>query len=186
MITSTLVPLDQRETPNPTDGHQAFFKTDSRFTDRHSMSLRYRADSNKSTGNSIGGMGGLATRERGTNGDSLVQDIVGNFTSVLSSRALNELRVQFGRQSTWTTIDGWSTLGMPEINRPTLRTGKAYNDPQGRNENRWQFINNFTYTLKIARPEDRRRHQFHSRADLLSAQRRRHVHVHDRPAVRPE
>jgi hypothetical protein len=144
VITSVLIPVSERETPNPSDGHNAFFKADSRFTDRHSMSLRYRADSNKSTGNSIGG---TASRERGTNGDSLVQDIVGNFTSVLSSRSLNEFRFQFGRHSTWTTIDGWSTLGMPEINRPSVRLGKAYNQPQGRNENRWQFINNFTYTL---------------------------------------
>jgi len=35
---------------------------------------------------------------------------------------------------------------MPEIIRPTLRTGKAYNMPQGRDENRWQVINNFTYS----------------------------------------
>lgn len=144
VITSALVPVGERETPNPSDGHQAFIKTDSRFTDRHSMSLRYRADKNKSTGNSIGG---TASRERGTNGDSLVQDIVGNLTSVLSSRALNEFRFQFGRQSTWTTTDGWSTDGMPEINRPSIRLGKAYNQPQGRDENRWQFINNFTYSL---------------------------------------
>src|SRR5262249_10286781 len=39
-----------------------------------------------------------------------------------------------------------SSDGMPEINRPTLRTGKAYNMPQGRDENRWQFINNFSYS----------------------------------------
>ena len=44
VITSTFVPLAERETPNPTDGHNAFFKTDSRLTDRHSLSLRYRAD----------------------------------------------------------------------------------------------------------------------------------------------
>ena len=30
VITTTIVPVDQRETPNPTDGHKAFFKTDSR------------------------------------------------------------------------------------------------------------------------------------------------------------
>ena len=36
---------------------------------------------------------------------------------------------------------------MPEINRPSSRLGKAYNQPQGRNENRLQFINNLTYTL---------------------------------------
>jgi hypothetical protein len=36
---------------------------------------------------------------------------------------------------------------MPEINRPTGRFGKAYNQPQGRNENRAQLINNFTYSF---------------------------------------
>jgi TonB dependent receptor-like, beta-barrel len=66
---------------------------------------------------------------------------------VISSRALNELRVQFGRHSTWTNTEGWSTDGMPEISRPSIRLGKAYNQPQGRNENRTQIINNLTYTL---------------------------------------
>jgi hypothetical protein len=36
---------------------------------------------------------------------------------------------------------------MAEIIRPSTRAVKAYNQPQGRDENRWQFINNFTYTL---------------------------------------
>ncbi len=144
VITAAVVPVDQRETPNPSDSHNAFIKLDGRMNDKHSMQLRYRADSGLSTGNSIGG---LNTRERGTNNDSLVQDVVGNFTTILSSRALNEFRFQWGRQSTWTTTDGWSTAGMPEINRPSSRSGKAYNQPQGRDENRLQFINNVTYTV---------------------------------------
>jgi hypothetical protein len=144
VITSTLVPLDQRETPNPVDGHQAFIKTDQQLTDRQSLSLRYRADKRRSEGN---GIGGLNSRERGTNSDSLVQDIVANHTTVLSGRALNELRFQVGRHSTWTDTEGWSTDGMPEINRPSVRLGKAYNQPQGRNENRAQIINNFSYTM---------------------------------------
>ena len=147
VITATVVPLEERETPNPTDGHNAFIKLDGRLSDKHSTTLRYRADKNKSTGNGIGGNGGLATRERGTNSDSLVQDVVGSLTTILSSRALNEFRFQWGRHSTWTNTDGWSTPGMPEINRPSSRSGKAYNQPQGRNENRLQFINNLTFTL---------------------------------------
>lgn len=144
VITASVVPLAERETANPTDGHNAFIKLDGRMNEKHSMTLRYRADKGLSKGN---GIGGLNTRERGTNTDSLVQDIVGNLTTILSSRALNEFRFQWGRQSTWTTTDGWSTAGMPEVNRPSSRSGKAYNQPQGRNENRWQFINNVTYTL---------------------------------------
>jgi Carboxypeptidase regulatory-like domain/TonB dependent receptor-like, beta-barrel len=144
VITSALVPVNERETPNPSDGHQAFVKTDQRLNTAQSLSLRYRADKDSSNGNSIGG---LNSRERGTNTESLVQDIVANHTYVISSRALNELRVQFGRHSTWTNTEGWSTDGMPEISRPSIRLGKAYNQPQGRNENRTQIINNLTYTL---------------------------------------
>ncbi len=147
VITSPLVPVSERETPNPSDGHQFFMKTDQTLTERQSLSLRYRADKDRSEGNGIGGSGGLATRERGTNSDSLVQDIVANHTFVLSGRALNEFRFQFGRHSTWTDTEGWSTDGMPEINRPTVRLGKAYNQPQGRDENRMQLINNYSYTV---------------------------------------
>lgn len=144
VITASVVPVGERETPNPSDGHNAFIKLDGRMSEKHSTTLRYRADKNRSSGNSIGG---LNTRERGTNSDSLVQDIVGSLTTLLSSRMLNEFRFQWGRHSTWTNTDGWSTAGMPEINRPSSRSGKAYNQPQGRNENRLQFINNLTYTL---------------------------------------
>jgi hypothetical protein len=144
VITSALVPLSERETPNPSDGHQAFIKSDQQVNERQTLSLRYRADKNSSSGNSIGG---LNSRERGTNGNSLVQDIVANHTFLVSPQLLNELRFQFGRHSTWTNTDGWSVAGMPEIFRPSVRLGKAYNQPQGRNENRWQVINNLTYSV---------------------------------------
>ncbi len=143
VITSPLVPVDQRETPNPSDGHQAFGKIDQRVTASHTLTVRYRADKSGSNGD---GIGGLNSRDRGTNTNSLNQDVVVNETFVMSSRALNELRFQFARQSTFTDTKGWSVDGMPEIIRPTLRTGKAYNMPQGRDENRWQAINNFSYS----------------------------------------
>ncbi len=143
VITSPLVPLSERETPQPTDGHQAFVKTDHRLNAGHTLSMRYRADENSALGNNIGG---LNTRERGTNTNTLNQDIVANETFVISARALNELRFQFARQSTFTDTKGWSVDGMPEISRPTIRTGKAYNMPQGRDENRWEVINNFSYS----------------------------------------
>lgn len=143
VITSPLVPIGERETPNPSDGHQAFAKIDHRVNASHTLTVRYRADKSSSTGDSIGG---LNSRERGTNSNSLNQDLVANETFVISSRALNEFRFQFARQSTFTNTNGWSVDGMPEVNRPTLRTGKAYNMPQGRDENRWQILNNFSYS----------------------------------------
>jgi carboxypeptidase family protein/TonB-dependent receptor-like protein len=143
VITSPAVPVSERETPNPSDGHQAFAKIDQRLGSSHTLTVRYRADKSSSKGD---GIGGLNSRERGTNSNTLNQDIVANETFVISSRALNEVRFQFARQSTFTNTNGWSLDGMPEINRPTLRTGKAYNMPQGRDENRWQVINNFSYS----------------------------------------
>ena len=78
------------------------------------LSLRYRADKSSVKGNSIGG---LNTRERGTNNNGLDQDIVVNHTTVLSARALNEFRLQFARRSTFTNTDGWSVDGMPEMSK---------------------------------------------------------------------
>ena len=90
VITASVVPVEERETPNPSDGHNAFIKLDGRLTDKNSTQLRYRADKSLSTGNSIGG---LNTRERGTNSDSLVQDIVGNLTSILSLAGVERVPV---------------------------------------------------------------------------------------------
>lgn len=143
VITSSLVPIDQREEPATDKGHQYFFKTDYRASGDNSLSVRYRADSRGSTG---GGIGGLNSRERGNNTNTLDQDIVSNLTSVLASNALNEVRFQFGRRSTLSDTKGYSLDGMPEINRPSGRLGKAQNMPQGRDENRYQIVDNFSYT----------------------------------------
>lgn len=144
VITSELVPPDQREEPATDDGHQYFLKTDYQMSSANTLSVRYRADKLRSTGN---GIGGLNTRERGNNSDRLDQDIVASHTSVLSSVALNEMRFQFARRSTFTNTEGYSVDGMPEINRPSGDLGKAQNMPQGRDENRYQFVENFTYTM---------------------------------------
>ena len=44
VITSALVPADQREEAATSDGDQYFFKTDFRFNAAHAMTARYRAD----------------------------------------------------------------------------------------------------------------------------------------------
>jgi Carboxypeptidase regulatory-like domain/TonB dependent receptor-like, beta-barrel len=144
VVTSALVPVNEREFPNPSDGQQAFVKSDYRMSNQQTLSLRYRADKTKVTGN---GIGGLNTRERGSNNNGLDQDIVANHTMILSSRMLNEFRFQFARRSTFTDTKGWSVDGTPEINRPSGNFGKAYNLPQGRDENRYQVVNMFSYAL---------------------------------------
>lgn len=144
VVTSPLALPDEREIPNPDDGNQYFAKIDQRISDPHSLSVRYRADKALSQGD---GIGDLNTRERGTNTDRLDQDIVANETWVVSSRALNELRFQFARRSTFTNTDGFSEVGTPQITRPSGNLGKAQNMPQGRDENRYQIVNMFTYSL---------------------------------------
>ena len=143
VVTSSLVPVSEREVPATDMGHQYFIKTDQRLNDDHTLSVRYRADSRGSTGN---GIGGLNTKERGNNTNTLDQDVVSAFTSVLASNLLNELRVQVSRRSTFSDTNGYSVDGMPQINRPSANLGKAQNMPQGRDENRVQLVDNFSYT----------------------------------------
>ena len=82
----------------------------------------YRADSRGQTGQ---GIGGLNTRERGSNSNGLDQDVVSSLTSVIRSNLLNELRFQGARRSTFTDTEGYSVDGMPQINRPSGNFGKA-------------------------------------------------------------
>lgn len=143
VITSPLVPADQREEPATDDGQQYFLKTDYRFNSNTSLSTRYRADDRGQTGQGIGNQN---TRERGNNSNTLDQDIVGNLTSVLSSTMLNEVRVQYARRSNFIDTEGYSLDGDPQINRPSGNFGKAQNLPQGRDENRLQVVENFSLT----------------------------------------
>ena len=103
-------------------------------------------------------MAGSIRENRGSNNNGLDQDIVANHTTILSGRALNEFRFQFARRSTFTDTKGWSVDGMPEINRPSGNFGKAYNLPQGRDENRYQVVNMFSYSID--------RHEFKAGGDI--------------------
>lgn len=144
VITSPLVPVNEREVPNDTNGNQYFIKTDNQFGSKHSLAIRYRLDSDDEI---AGGIGGLSTRERGYDIERRDQDLVANHTLILSARALNELRFQYARRRIeWDTSD-YSPLGTPAINRPSGNFGKASNMPQGRRETRYQFINNFSYSF---------------------------------------
>src|SRR5207237_7972980 len=88
VITSPLVPVDQREWPNPTTDHQGFAKIDDQVSNGQSISGRYRIDRNLQRGN---GIGGLNTHDRGSDSLTRDQDGVVSDTLVLSNRALNEL-----------------------------------------------------------------------------------------------
>jgi hypothetical protein len=143
VITSPLVPVSEREVPNNSEGDQYFGRVDSRLNDQHSLFVRYRLDDQAEYNN---GVGGLNTFERGVDSINRNQDVVLNHTAVLSSRMLNELRVQFGRHFADNVVR--TPLDAPTINRPSGGFGKPSNQPQGRTEDRWQFVNNLSYSIR--------------------------------------
>ncbi len=142
VITSPLVPLAEREVPNNEAGDQFFGRIDNRLSRNHTMFVRYRYDDQGQFNN---GVGGLNTIERGVDSVNTNQDIVLSHTAVFTSRMLNELRVQFGRHFADNVVR--MPLDSPTINRPSGNYGKASNQPQGRTEDRWEVVNNFSYTL---------------------------------------
>lgn len=143
VVTSPLVPIAEREFPNDTRGHQYFIKTDHQIGRGQSLALRYWMDWQDDIG---GNIGGFDTRERGFDVERRDQDAVANHTAVFTARALNELRFQFARRRIeWDTTQ-YSPLGTPAINRPSGRFGKASKMPQGRREERYQIIDNFSYS----------------------------------------
>ena len=143
VVTSPDVPVDQREWPNPNDEHQAFAKFDSQLSGRHSVTARYRLDHNQTHGD---GIGGLNTHDRGSNSLTRDQDGVFTDTLVLSSQALNEFRFQGSQRYNNIDTIGYSPDGTPAIARPSGNFGKAVNLPQGRTEDRYQFVENFSIT----------------------------------------
>lgn len=142
IITSPLVPADQREVPNNSTGDQYFFRADNRLTDKHSIFVRYRFDETVEFNNTVGG---LNTIERAVDPINRNQDVVFSHTAVFTDRVLNELRVQFGRHFADTVVH--MPLDSPTIIRPSGLFGKPANQPQGRTEDRLQIVNNYSYSL---------------------------------------
>jgi hypothetical protein len=143
VITSPLVPVSEREVPNNSEGDQYFGRVDSRLHDKHTLFVRYRMDDQVEYNS---GVGGLNTFERGVDSINRNQDVVVNHTAMLTARALNELRVQFGRHFADNVVR--TPLDAPTINRPSGGFGKPSNQPQGRTEDRWQIVNNLSYSIR--------------------------------------
>ena len=106
------------------------------------MFVRYRIDKQVEENS---GVGGLNTFERGVDAINKNQDVVFNYTGVLSNRGINESRVQFGLHFADNVMR--MPLDSPSVKRRAGRFGKPTNQPQGRTEDRWEFINNLSYTL---------------------------------------
>jgi TonB dependent receptor-like, beta-barrel len=143
VVTSALVPVEQREWPNPTTEHQAFVKFDNQATSQQAISGRYRIDRNLTEAS---GIGGLNTHDRGADNLTRDQDAVVSDTYVVSNHSLNELRFQVSQRYNNSDTSRYSPIGTPAIARPSGNFGKAVNQPQGRTEKRFQFVDNFSIT----------------------------------------
>jgi hypothetical protein len=107
VITSPLVPVDQRQKVSP----------------KNTISVRHRVDYRTQIG---GGISGLNTRERGWNPRQRSQDFGGSLTTVLSTRALNEFRIQYQPTLTFFDVLPYApTPNAPQIVRPSGGFGKG-------------------------------------------------------------
>jgi len=145
IITSPLVPVNEREVPYKVDQNQVFVRVDGQFNSKHSITARYRLDNNLSKAN---GIGGFNSRELGYDLLNRNQDFGVNLTSVLSNRGLNELRVIYSPTRRWYDVTGYAaSLDAPLISRPSGSFGKSSNQPQGDLQWYMQVLNNFSYTI---------------------------------------
>jgi hypothetical protein len=155
VVTSPLVPVDQREVPLKNTRNQFFFKTDYQFPRNNRMELRYRRDANLQTGL---GVGGLNPRERGYDNDNRYSDGVLSMTSLLSSRTVNEARVLVGKLYTFYLVDSYADPTGVSISRPSINLGKANNMPQGWWSTRVQIVDTLSHAVG--------RHEFKTGVDI--------------------
>lgn len=144
VITSPLVPVDQREHPEKNTRDQYFVKSDYELPRNNRLSARWRYDQSTAIGQ---GIGGLSPRERGNDQKTKYQDSLVSLTSILSPRTVNEARVLIGTLSTYWTVDGYADPTGVSISRPSINQGKANNMPQGWDSVRYQFIDTLTHTI---------------------------------------
>jgi hypothetical protein len=144
VTTSPLVPVSERETPHPYDASDYFVKTDYRITNNHALTARVRVRGSEENAWFIGG---LSTRDRGVDVTSRGKDLLVTETAVLSSRALNEFRVQVRASNGDYDPSAYSPLGTPAISRPSGNFGKATQMPQASSEDVYEFIETFSYSV---------------------------------------
>ena len=96
-VTDTVIPTEERETVG-------IVKVDMNLSQKHRVYLRYTDDYHRWRnvgGTSPGSAAPLATLEARQTFGGPLRNVLGNWTSTLSNRAFNELRVSFGMNKPW-------------------------------------------------------------------------------------
>jgi outer membrane receptor for ferrienterochelin and colicin len=122
-------------------------KTDYHPTESQTLTLRFRLDDPKQTNDSVGQVvGGLVLT--GDTGFTLKTDNTDFGLShdwITSSDTVNEARFQYSRQNNDATQV--NCPGCPFIVRATLYSGKQPNLPQSFSEDRYQFLDSYSFAL---------------------------------------
>ncbi len=127
--------------PHPTRRPLFLAKIDHRLTPDQTLTVRYRLDSQSVDNLAVGG---TLTRETGINRKIVSQDFALSHTWVIAPGTLNEARFQFARSDTDQT--DVACPDCPFISRPSVLTGKLPNQPQAFVEDRFQFMDAFSFS----------------------------------------
>ncbi len=125
---------------------RVLFKLDYRPSDNQTITARYRLDRPEIENNLVGedaGGGVVITDEAGVTSTETNQDFGVSHNWIVSENKLNEFRFQYARQNNdFTDVN---CPDCPMIIRPSLLSGKVANFPQTLVEDRWQFVNAFSF-----------------------------------------
>lgn len=144
-VLKTFRPNDPTRLPVRSRVAQVFGRGDLNLTPVNVLTLRYRLDRGTLDNQSADPVPvGLVAPERRQDVTRQSQDFAVLDTQVLGGTALNEFRFQFARYFVDNDVSRYCP-GCPGENRPGIRLGKVGVAPQQRTEDRWQFVNAFTY-----------------------------------------
>jgi hypothetical protein len=152
-VLSTFRPNDSQRLPVRGRNPQLLFRTDLIVRNQHTLTTRYRLDRATRTNaftepRSVGetSPAGLIAGERRHDVTTQDQDAAVLANQVLGTSGLNEIRVQFARRYVNQDVAKYCP-SCPAENRPSILLGKSPLTPQRRTEDRWQFVDAFTYLL---------------------------------------
>jgi hypothetical protein len=122
-------------------------KLDHHPSSNQALTFRYRLDKKTTDNLNVGDdvNGAVLTKEAGVNEDLTNWDLAASHTWIVSENNLNEFRFQFARQT-----DDLSDVACPGcafILRPSVGSGKIPNLPQTFKEDRWQFLDAYSFDV---------------------------------------
>lgn len=140
LSTDTTVPLPTREP-------RVLFRLDNNLNPNQTLNVKYQYDRKHRENVGVGdiGSGLIATSEMGYTDIITNQAAVVNHTWLSSGEKMNEARFQFARDD-----DNAREVNCPAcafIQRPTIWSGKYPNFPEQFTEDRYQFVDSYSFAL---------------------------------------